>query len=119
MCEPLSRLKVNKLPLYQLRVDVQKDKTDEFFASLRSLSHELIKNKECLDCSLLREIEKENVFWIAVEFKTLESMQKHFHTRKFEVLLGAARTLGESFKITISEASESGGIELAKAKLAF
>jgi hypothetical protein len=36
-------------------------------------------------------------------------MQKHFLTQKFEVLIGAAKVLGEKFEIIVAEVLESTG----------
>jgi hypothetical protein len=44
-------------------------------------------------------------------------MQKHFLTQKFEVLIGAARVLGETFEMIMAEVLESGDFELS-AKIA-
>ncbi len=44
-------------------------------------------------------------------------MQRHFITQKFEVLIGAARVLGEKFEMMIAEVLKSGDFELS-AKIA-
>ena len=41
-------------------------------------------------------------------------IQKHFKTQKFEVLIGAARVLGETFEMIMAEVLEAGGFKLAK-----
>ena len=40
-------------------------------------------------------------------------MQTHFLTQKFEVLIGAARVLGETFEMIMAEVLKSGGFELS------
>jgi len=40
-------------------------------------------------------------------------MQKHFLTPKFEVLIGAARVLGETFDMIMAEVLESEDFELS------
>jgi hypothetical protein len=44
-------------------------------------------------------------------------MEKHFKTRDFEVLIGAARVLGESFEMNIAEVEKTGGIDLAREQI--
>ena len=45
-------------------------------------------------------------------------MEKHFKTHDFEVLIGAARVLGETFEMKIAEVSKTGGLELAREQIA-
>ena len=45
-------------------------------------------------------------------------MEKHFQTRNFEVLIGAARVLGETFEMNIAEVLKTGGFKLAKEQIA-
>ena len=52
------------------------------------------------------------------EWKTRQAMEKHFQTNEFELLLGAARVLGETFPMNIAEILETGGIELARKQIA-
>ncbi len=40
-------------------------------------------------------------------------MQKPFRTQKFEVLIGAAKVLGETFEMMVAEVLESEGLELS------
>jgi hypothetical protein len=40
-------------------------------------------------------------------------MEEHFKTQNFEVLIGAARVLGETFEINLAEGKERGGFKLA------
>jgi hypothetical protein len=40
-------------------------------------------------------------------------MEKHFQTLDFEVLIGAARVLGDAFEMNIAEVKEKGGYKLA------
>jgi hypothetical protein len=44
-------------------------------------------------------------------------MEKHFKTQNFEVLIGAARVLGETFEMNIGEAQKTGGFKLAREQI--
>ena len=45
-------------------------------------------------------------------------METHFKTLNFEVLIGAAKVLGETFDMNIAEVLETGGFELAREQMA-
>ena len=97
---------------YQAKIVVKEHKTDEFIGCMRSLLPGFRKEKGCLEYSLYRDIEKENTYSVVGEWKTRKAMEKHFQTRDFEVLIGAARVLGDAFEINITEVKERGGYKL-------
>ena len=105
------------MPLYQIKIVIQKYKTDEFVDSLPSLLSGFRKEKGCLDYSVYQDFDEEHAFCIVAEWQTHEAMQKHFLTQKFKVLIGAARVLGEKFEMMTAEVLESGDFELS-AKIA-
>lgn len=105
------------MPLYQIKIVIQEYKTDEFVDSLRSLVSGFRKEKGCLDYCVYKDLDEEQVFCIVAEWETDEAMQKHFLTQKFEVLIGAARVLGETFEMIMAEVLKSGDFELS-AKIA-
>jgi len=106
------------MPLYQITIEIQENKIDEFVRNLHSLWFKFLKEEGCLSYFVYREFEKENTFCLVGEFATHEAMENHFQTRDFEVLVGAASVLGKAFKMMISEILAAGGKDLAKSKLA-
>ena len=102
------------MPFYQIKVDIKPYKTDEFIKSMRSFSHTIRKEKSCLGYSVYRESEKENTYSLVGEWKTHQAMEKHFQTHDFEVLIGAASVLGETFEMNLAEVSKTGSFELAR-----
>jgi quinol monooxygenase YgiN len=102
---------------YQIKIVIKESKVDEFVESLRSLSSGFRKEKGCLDFSMYRHTEKENTFSVVGEWRTLQIMEKHFKNKKFEVLIGAARVLGDTFEMSTGETSEKGGFQLAREKI--
>jgi quinol monooxygenase YgiN len=106
------------LLFYQIKIEIKKYKTDEFVKSMRSFSRKIRKENGCLDCSLYRDSEKENSFSVIGRWRTRHAMEKHFKTQNFEVLIGAARVLGETFEMNIAEGLKTGGFELAKEQMA-
>ena len=104
--------------LYQIKIDVQENKIEEFVRNLHSLWFKFLKEEGCLSYCVYREFEKESTFCLVGEFATHEAMETHFQTRDFEVLVGATSVLGKGLKMMISEILEKGGSDLAKSKLA-
>jgi quinol monooxygenase YgiN len=98
---------------YQAKIVVKEYKTDEFTECVRFLLPVFRKEKGCLEYSLCRDIEKENTYSVVGEWKTRKAMEKHFQTHDFEVLIGAARVLGDAFEMIITEVKEKGGYKLA------
>ena len=102
-----------ELLLYQVRIVIKPYKTEEFVKSMRSFSRKIRKKKGCLDHSVYRDSEKENIYSVVGEWKTRPAMEKHFQTHDFELVIGAARVLGETFEMNIAEVLETGGFNAA------
>ena len=103
---------------YQLKIVVKPYKSDEFVKSMRSFARRIRNEKGCLGYSVYRDSEKENTYSVIGEWKTRPAMEKHFMAQDFEVLIGAARVLGESFEMSTAEVQKSGGFELAREQIA-
>jgi len=104
--------------IYQLKIGIKQYKTEEFVKNMRSLSPKIRKQKGCLDFSVYQGSDKENTYIVVGEWKTGQALEKHFQTHEFELLIGAARVLGESFAMNIAEVSKTGGFELAREQIA-
>jgi quinol monooxygenase YgiN len=107
------------LPFYRIKIAIKPYKTDEFVKSMRSFARRIRKEKGCLGYSVYRDFEKENTYSLIGEWKTRQAMETHFKTLNFEVLIGAARVLGETFEMNIGEVLETGGFELAREQIAY
>ena len=105
------------MPLYQITIDIQESKIDEFVRNLKSLWFRFMREEGCSSYRVYREFEAESTFCMTGEYETHEAMENHFQTRDFEVLVGAAGVLGKAFKIKISDILEKGGRDLAKSKI--
>jgi len=105
------------LHFYQIKIEIKQYKTDEFVESMHSFSRKIRKEKGCLGYSVYRDSEKENTYNVVGEWKTRPAMEKHFKTQNFEVLIGAARVLGETFEMNIGEALKTGGFKLAREQM--
>ncbi len=103
---------------YQIKIVIRQFKTDEFVKSMRSFARRIRKEKGCLGYSVYRDFEDENTYSLVGEWQTRQAMDKHFKAHVFEVLVGAARVLGETFEMNIAESLKTGGIELAREQIA-
>jgi quinol monooxygenase YgiN len=100
------------MPLYQMKIVIQEYKIDEFVDFLHSLLSGLHKEKGCVDCCVYQDLDEQHAFCIVAKWETHKAMQKHFLTQKFELLIGAARVLGQTFEMIMAEVLESEGFEL-------
>jgi quinol monooxygenase YgiN len=103
---------------YQLKIEIKQYKSDEFIQTIRSIFRGIRKEKGYLDFSVYQDSYKENTYLVVGEWKTRQAMEKHFQTHEFELLIGAARVLGETFEMRIAEVSKTGGFELAREQVA-
>jgi quinol monooxygenase YgiN len=101
--KPFSRVQEDELLFYQIKIVIKQFKTDEFVESMRSFAGRIRKEKGCFGYSVYRDFEKENTYSLVGEWKTRQAMEKHFKTQDFEVMIGAARVLGETFEMNIAE----------------
>jgi quinol monooxygenase YgiN len=106
------------MALYQIMVVAKENKINELCSSLRPLSYEIRKVKGCLSYCVSKDFEKAATYYISAEWDTHDAMVEHFRSQNFKILLGAALVLCESFKMTVAEAIEIGGLELAKSMTA-
>ena len=100
-----------------MKIVIKPSKSDEFAQSVCSFSRRIRKEKGCLGHSLYRDSEKENKYLVVGEWETRQSMNRHFQTQDFEILIGAARVLGETFTLSIAEVSKTGGFEFAREQI--
>ena len=103
---------------YQVKIHVKPSKNDEFVSRMLSFSCRIRRQKGCLSCNVYQDYETEDLFSIIGEWKTQKAMEKHFKSREFEVLIGAAKSLGETFTINTAEVYRTGGFELAREQMA-
>jgi quinol monooxygenase YgiN len=111
-------LEAYALLFYQIKIEIKQCKTDEFVKSMHSFARKIRKEKGCLGYSVYRDSEKENTYSVVGEWRTRPAMEKHFKTQNFEVLIGAARVLGETFEMNIAEVLETGDFQLAREQIA-
>ena len=100
--------------LYQIQIEIMEDKVDEFERSLRTHWFEFLREEGCIRYNVYKQFENKNSFCLIGEFNSYGSMETHFKTKSFGILIGAAGVLGKSFKMQYSDVMKSGGMEMAK-----
>jgi len=99
-----------KINVIRTIMTVLPEKQKEVFQTLRSLIDPPGKEKGCLYCSILCDIENSNIFNIISEWKTRRQLNSHMRSDRFRVLLGTKSLLSEPMKIQIFTVSYSEGI---------
>jgi quinol monooxygenase YgiN len=105
------------LIFYKLKLVIKDSKVEEFVECLFSLLEGLRKENGSHDVSFYKDLEKENTYGLVGEWKTREAMEKHFKSKNFSVLIGAARVLSETFEMSVGDLLETGSFSLAKEKI--
>ena len=100
---------------YLLKIAAKRYKTDELLDTLHSFPEEFRCERGCLGYKIYRDIINPGSFTMFAEWKNYQDMQKHFQSNDFKILVGAARVLGASSELSITEiaplntAGEKGG----------
>ena len=102
---------------YQMRIEIRKDKIDEFVEFLISMLRQFREEEGCVDFDLYGDIEKENFYSVTAYWKTQEAMEKHFKRKSFSLLVGSTKVLGENLEMKIGETSQRGDATLAGEKI--
>jgi len=102
---------------YQIKIEIKKDKIDEFVEFLKSMLSKFREEEGCIDFDLYRDIEKENIYSVIAYWETQKTMEKHFKRKSFSVLIGSTKVLGRNLEMRIGETSQSGNSTLAREKL--
>ena len=97
-----------------MKIGLKPDTHDEFVQRVRALTSNIRQHRSCLEYTVYRDVEQEHLYCMVGEWKTRQALEQYFQTREFEVLLGAARVLGESFTMEIAEVLTAGGLEFAR-----
>ena len=100
----------NDLLIYHLKIEIKPSKADEFIDSVSSLLRSIRNEKGCLDLSVYCNSERENTFIVVGEWKTPQAMEEHFKTHKFDLLIGAARVLGETYVLNTARVMKTGAL---------
>ena len=88
---------------YFYKIEAKRYKTDELLHTLKSLPEDFCTERGCLEYQIYRDYNKSDTFTMISEWQTYQDMQKHFQSHDFKILVGAARVLGASSELSITE----------------
>jgi len=122
----INKFPINNLPwmqvlvlvIYQIKVDIKPYNTKKFVKFMCSFSQSVNKNKGCLGYSVYQDSEKENTYSMVGEWKSHNALEKHLQTRDFQLLIGAAKKFGESYRMSICNVLKTGSLDLARELIA-
>ena len=100
-----------------IKIVVKKYKKEEFLESMQIYQANIRKQPSCLSFNIYHDAEEANTFRLVGEWKSAQAMEKHFKTREFELLLGAAKVLSNTFEIETSEVLHTGNLDWARRKI--
>ena len=97
-----------------IKIAVKEYKRDEFLESIRAYLETIRQQPGCLSCDLYQDSEDDKIYQLLSAWKTRKTLEKHFQSAEYELLLGAARVLGEGFEIETAEVAGSGNFAWAQ-----
>jgi quinol monooxygenase YgiN len=100
-----------------IKIIIKKYKKEEFLESMRMYLEEIRKQPGCLHYELYQDSDKENSYLMVGEWRSAKAMEKHFQTREYELSLGAAKVLCNTFKIETSEVLHIGNHDWARQQI--
>jgi quinol monooxygenase YgiN len=90
------------------------DKTQELHQALQALLPSIRREKGCRDCRVWRDVEDEEVFFLAVDWETRASLEQAMRSGSGGAFIGAVDLLSETARVRFGEGSPWEGIESLK-----
>ena len=100
-----------------IKIVVKKYKKEEFIECMHLYQAKILRQTGCLSYDLYKDLDEENTYLLVGEWKTAQAMEKHFQTREYELSLGAAKVLCNTFKIETSEVLHIGNHDWARQQI--
>ena len=100
-----------------IKIIIKKYKKEEFLESMHLYQDKIRRQPGCLSYDLYKDSDDENTYRLVGEWKTALALEKHFQTREYELLLGAAKVLGDTFEIETTEVLHIGNHEWARQQI--
>jgi len=100
-----------------IKIVVKKYKKEEFLEYMQMCRAKIRRQPGCVSYDLYQDSDEENTFRLVNKWETVQAMEKHFHTREYELLLGAARVLGDTFEIETTKVLHIGNRDWARGQM--
>ncbi len=98
-----------------ISVNARSIKRNELLSACRLITDQTRKEKGCLGCRLSQDIDNEKLINIEQTWERRSYLDEYFRTDLFSALLGAAKLLGETHEIRITDGSLNEGMEAVQA----
>ncbi len=88
---------------------------NELLSACRLITDQTRQEKGCLSCRLSQDIDNEKLINIEQTWERRSYLDEYFRSDIFSALLGAAKLLGETHEIRITDGSLNEGMEAVQA----
>lgn len=89
-------------------------KFQELYQTLQALLPAIRKEKGCRDCRVCRDVEDGEIFFLAVDWDTRESLEEYARSGNCSALLGAVDLLSAEARVRFGRDSAWEGIDSLK-----
>ena len=100
-----------------IKIVVKKYKKEEFLECMHLCQAKILRQPGCLSYNVYQDLVEENTYRLVGEWETAQAMEKHFQTHEYELILGAARVLGNTFEIETTEVLHIGNLNWAREQI--
>jgi len=100
-----------------IKIVVKKYKKEEFIEYMQMFRAKIRRQPGCVSYDLYQDSDEENTFRLVNKWETAEAMEKHFQTREYELLLGTAKVLGDTFEIETIKVLHIGNLDWARGQI--
>ena len=100
-----------------IKIVVKKYKKEEFLEYMHMCLAKIRRQPCCLSYDIYQDSDEKNTYRLVGEWETVSAMDKHFQTREYELLLGAAKVLGDTFEIKTTKVLQSGNHDWAREQI--
>lgn len=90
------------------------EKTQELYQTLQAILPSIRREKGCRDCRVWRDVEDEEIFFLAIDWETRASFEQAVRSGSGGALLGAVDLLVETARVRLGEDSPWEGIDSLK-----
>jgi len=87
------------------------EKTQELYQTLQALLPSIRGEKGCRDCRVWRDVEDVEIFFLAIDWETRESLERALRSGSGGAFLGAVELLAATTRVRFGEHSAWEGIE--------
>jgi len=100
-----------------IKIITKKYKKEEFLESMHIYIAEMQRQPGCISYNLYQNLNEANSYVMVSEWESVKAMEKHFQTYMFELSLGAAKVLCNSFEIQTIKVLHTGDLNWARKQI--